>query len=177
MIGKSQIRFPPSNEPRAIAPALCQNRSQDDPKPPFHRLRLHSSSKECIIHWAPPSNNLLYALMQLRFCYDFFFSFCFSLFWKKNCAHFSSPSYATEFVYLPVVKYNVYPSTHTYQKGIEWWFIFEFYYKFSGEHPGPISVTDCFRRCYKLFLQYSITCLSYENARHRWHFVFAALIC
>ena len=37
---------PPSNEPLAIAPALCQNRSQDDPKTPC----LHSSSKKCIIH-------------------------------------------------------------------------------------------------------------------------------
>ena len=98
---------PPSNEPRAIAPALCQNRSQDDPKPPFHRLRLHKSSKVCIIHWAPPPPPVITYHTHLC-CFVFattFFSFCFSLFWKKNCAPFSSPSFATEFAYLPDVKY------------------------------------------------------------------------
>ena len=95
---------PPSNEPRAIVPALCQNRSQDDPKPPFHRLRLNSSSKVCIIHWAAPVITYHTHLCCFVFATTFF-SFCFSLFWKKKCAPFSSPSYATEFVYLPVVKY------------------------------------------------------------------------
>ena len=85
------------------------NRSQDDPPPPLSQVTFTQQFKRVhhTLNTPPPhpSNNLSYALMLLRFCYDLFFSFCFSLFWKKKCAPFSSPSYATEFVYLPVVKY------------------------------------------------------------------------
>ena len=106
---------PPSNEPRAIAPALCQNRSQDDPNPtppPLSQVTFTQQFKSVYHTLSTPPPVITYHthLCCFVFATTFFFILLFT-FLKKNCAPFSSPSYATEFVYPPV-----YPpiSKHTY---------------------------------------------------------------
>ena len=89
--------------------------SQDDRKPLFHRLRLHSSSKECIE--APVCNNLSYALMLLRFCYDLFSILLFTFLEKIVPAPFFV-TLLRHRVCIPSCC-KIYPSTHTYQKGIQ----------------------------------------------------------
>ena len=72
---------------------------------PFHRLRLHSNStiQKSVLFIERPRSVIICCFVLLR---PFFFKFCFSLFWKKIVPPpLSSPSYATKFVYLPIVKY------------------------------------------------------------------------
>ena len=103
MIGKSQIRPPPppSNEQRAIAPALCQKL---DPRmtPPFTGYAYKAIQKSVLFIERPPPyrNNML-----LRFATTFFLILLFTFLEKKMVPPLSSPSYATKFVYLPIVKY------------------------------------------------------------------------
>ena len=90
MIGKSQIRSPPpSNEPRAIAPALCQNRSQDDP-PPLSQVTFTQQFKGVFYTMSVPrrSKTKQYKCTHLHVCCFVllrpFFLICFSLFWKSS---------------------------------------------------------------------------------------------
>ena len=47
--------IPPSNEPRAIAPALCQNRSQDDPHPtPLFTGNVYTAIQKSVLYIERP---------------------------------------------------------------------------------------------------------------------------
>ena len=110
MIGKSQIRFPPPPRPTNHARSHLRCVRIDPrmtPNPPFtgNVYTAVQQSASYIEHPPPPPSNDIRTYAASFLLRPFFFSFCFSLFWKKNCAPFSSPSYATEFVYLHVVKY------------------------------------------------------------------------
>ena len=177
MIRKSQIRFPrPTNH---AAPALCHNRSQDDPKAPFHRLRLHSSSKECIIHWAPPPppprSVITYHthLCCFVFATTFFLNFAFHFPGKKIVPPFRRLATPLSLY----IQANI-PTRRVKNDGIFLNLIINFLESTQDLFQTPIVLDDVINYFFQtVFLQYSITFLSYENARHRWHFVFAAFLC
>ena len=76
---------PPSNEPPAIAPALCQNRSQDDPKPPFTGY-VYTAVQKCASYIeTPPPPVITYHthLCCFVFATTFFFHFAFHFSEKK----------------------------------------------------------------------------------------------
>ena len=76
------------------------------PNPPFTGY-VYTAVQKCasyIEHPPPPVITYHTHLCCFLFATTFFFHFAFH-FSEKKCAPFSSPSYSTEFVYLPVVKY------------------------------------------------------------------------